>query len=113
MSKESPIFSRTYDLLRWIIPVAVKFPRQHRFVLAQALQEDALRFHGYLVEAVHDPQPLAKLNQADAELDKLRLHLRLSRDFELVKPGQYAHAAGMITEIGRLLGGWKKKQRIL
>lgn len=32
--KESPIFTRTYDLVRWLIPVTIKFPRQHRFVLA-------------------------------------------------------------------------------
>lgn len=109
MSQESPIFSRTYDLLRWVIPAAIKFPRQHRFVLAQALQEDALRFHGFLVEAVHDPAPLNKLDQADAELDKLRLHIRLSRDLELLTPGQYAHVAEMLAEVGRLLGGWKQK----
>ncbi len=109
MVKESPIFSCTYNLLRWLIPTVIKFPRQHRFVLAQALQEDAMRFHSYLVEAVHDPRPLGKLNLADAELDKLRMHIRLSRDLALLTPGQYAHVAEMITEIGKLLGGWKQK----
>jgi hypothetical protein len=40
--KESPIFTRTYDLLRRLIPVTIKFPRQQRFVLAEAIQRTAL-----------------------------------------------------------------------
>ena len=40
--KESPIFTRTYDLLQWLIPVTVKFPRQQRFVLASAIQKRRL-----------------------------------------------------------------------
>lgn len=106
---ESPIFSRTYDFLRWLIPVTTKFPRQQRFVLANTLQQEALRFHGLLVEAVHSQSPQDKLDLADAELDKVRIYLRLCRDLTLISPGQYEHTAGMLAEIGRLLGGWKKK----
>jgi 23S rRNA-intervening sequence protein len=106
--KQSPIFSRTYDLLRWLIPATVKFPRQQRFVLAQSLQQEALGFQSLLIEAVHAPIPHEKLAQADAELDKLRTHLRLCRDLALFSPGQYQHVAEMVVEIGKLLGGWQK-----
>jgi hypothetical protein len=67
----------------------------------------ALRLQELLIEAVHQPQPVASLNAADAELDKLRTHLHLSLDLKLITPGQYAHVASMTTEVGRLLGGWK------
>jgi hypothetical protein len=106
--KQSPIFSRTYDLIAWLIPATIKFPRQQRFVMAQAVQQDALQFQSLLIEAVHTDQPGTKLHLADAELDKLRTHLRLCRDFSLISPGQYQHVAGMVTEVGRLLGGWQK-----
>ena len=105
--KQSPIFSKTYDLVAWLIPLTVKFPRQHRFVMAAALQREALRFQELLIEAVHQPLPDDALRAADAELDKLRTHLRMSLDLALIKPGQYEHAARMTTEIGKLLGGWK------
>ena len=49
--KESPIFSKTYDLLLWLIPLTVKFPRSHRFVLAEAIQRTALQFQEQLIEA--------------------------------------------------------------
>ena len=106
--KESPIFSKTYDLVAWLIPVTIKFPRQQRFVMAAALQREALRFQELLIEAAHQRQPRERLIAADAELDKLRTHLRLSRDLVLISPGQYEHAARLLVEVGRLLGGWQK-----
>jgi hypothetical protein len=113
--KESPIFTRTYDLLRWLIPMTVKFPRQQRFVLAEALQRTALRFQERLIEAARAADPSPSLHQADTDLTKLRLYLRLCRDLRLMSMGQYAHAARMVNEVGRLLGGWlkasPKKQR--
>jgi four helix bundle protein len=106
--KQSPIFSKTYDFVAWLIPLTVKFPRQHRFVMAAALQREALCFQELLIEAVHRPHPRDALVAADIELDKLRTHLRLCRDLTLINPGQYEHAARMLVEIGRLLGGWQK-----
>jgi len=106
--KQSPIFSKTYDFIKWLIPLTIGFPRQQRFVIAAALQQEALCFQGLLIEAVHAALPLEKLQAADAELDKIRTHLRLCHDLKLISHGQYEHAAGMLTEIGRLLGGWQK-----
>lgn len=106
--KESPIFTRTYDLLRWLIPMTVKFPRHQRFVLAEAVQRTALGLQERLIEAARDADPLPLLRQADTELTKLRLYLRLCRDLGLMSTGQYEHAARMVNEVGRLLGGWIK-----
>ncbi len=106
--KESPIFTRTYDLLRWLIPATVKFPRQQRFVLAGAIQQAALTFQEQLIEASYADKPAPALQQADVTLAKLRFYLRLCRDLQLLSLGQYAHVAKMVNEIGRLLGGWQK-----
>lgn len=113
MPAESPIFARTYDLLRWLIPLTLKFPRQQRFVLAAALQRSALRLHECLIEAAHRDRAdaaalLSSLTRADIEIDKVRHYLRLSRDLDLITSGQYEHAAEALAEIGRLLGGWRK-----
>ena len=105
---QSPIFSKTYDFVAWLLPVTIKFPRQQRFVMAAALQREALRFQELLIEAAHQKQPAEILQAADAELDKVRTHLRLALDLELIKPGQYEHAARMLVEMGKLLGGWIK-----
>lgn len=106
--KESPIFSKTYDLLRWLIPATCKFPREQRFVLAAAVQRTTLQFQERIVEAARAKDPRLGLQQADTDLTKLRLYLRLCRDLKLLSPDQYEHVARMVNEVGRLLGGWLK-----
>jgi len=108
--KQSPIFSKTYDLLVWLIPATTKFPREQRFVLGKAVQETALRFQECLIEAglgggKTEQRALAR---ADVDLAKLRFYLRLCQDLKVFTPRQYRHVAEMVTEVGRLLGGWRK-----
>lgn len=108
--RESPIFARTYDLLRWLVPRTVKFPRAQRFVLAAAIQRVAFAFQERLIEASLGQGPQAALRGADVELAKLRFYLRLSHDLALLSERQYAHVAAMVEEIGRLLGGWRRSK---
>ncbi len=107
--QQSPIFSKTYDLLTWLIPATTKFPREQRFVLAKFIQETALRFQEDLIEAGlgKGRKRNSALARADVNLTKLRFYLRLSRDLRLITPRQYQHVANVVTEIGRLLGGWR------
>jgi len=106
--KQSPIFARTYDLVKWLIPLTVKYPRHQRFVLATAIQGAALTFQERLIEAVRLPDAAGTLRAADVELDKLRFYLRLSYDLGYISLGQQRHAGQMVAEIGRLLGGWQE-----
>lgn len=108
--KESPIFSRTYDLLLWVIPQALKFPRAHRFGLGERLVSRALDFQETLVAASLHPGQERRhlLETADTQLAQLRQVLRLCKDLQLLSVGQYEHVASLLVEIGRLLGGWKK-----
>ncbi len=40
-SSEMPIFTRTYDLLAWLLPASNHFPRAHRHTLTQRLLDAA------------------------------------------------------------------------
>jgi hypothetical protein len=108
---ESPLFAKTYDLLQWLIPQTTKFPREQRFVMAKRVQDSAFKFYDLIVraglsETRADKQELLK--EADIALHALRLNIRLSKDLVLIQDTSYAHAAERLTEIGRLLGGWRK-----
>jgi hypothetical protein len=109
--RTSPIFVRTYDMLLWLIPRTLAFPRSQRMVLARTVQEAALRFQERIIEAGLGYEPANRLRQADVELEKLRLHLRLCHDLKLLSMGQYEHVSRLVAEIGRLLGGWQKKEK--
>ena len=105
-----PIFTRTFDFLSWLLPVSNNFPRAHRFSFTRRLLDTAFDLRERLEEANHrqGEARLALLNEADVALDKVRLYLRLSARWEWLTGGQYQHAARMVAEIGRLLGGWHK-----
>ncbi len=106
--RQSPIFSKTYDFILWLLNHTEQFPKSERFRMARRLEDSAFAFYERLVEAVRSPRSRAVLLDADLELDKLRLYLRLSHARKLTQPDQYHYAAGVLVEIGRLLGGWLK-----
>ena len=74
------LFTRTFDLLEWLLPKAEKFPRQFRATVVQRLMDAVLDFN----EAIHDAHRQGgstrerHLRQADAHLDTLRVYLRLA-----------------------------------
>jgi four helix bundle protein len=109
---DSPIFVKVYDLIVWLVPHTLKFPREHRFMLAARIQTCAYDLQRALLHAVKAPTVAAQaeaLRQADIELSELRLHLRLANDIHLIERRTYEHAARLTDEVGRLLGGWQKK----
>jgi len=111
---ESPIFAKTYDLLLWLLPQANKFPRAYRFSLAERVQGRALDFQETLIAAgkVKGDARAACLRDADTQLTQLRQTVRLCHDLQLLSLGQYEHCAGLLNEIGRLLGGWQKTMQV-
>ena len=50
----------------------------------------------------------SRLAEADVLLTKLRFYLRLCLDLGIITPRQYQHVAEMVTEVGKLLGGWRQ-----
>ena len=106
---QSPIFSKTYDFILWLLDHTEKFPKSERFRMARRLEDTAFEFYELLIEATRTKRKKQQLLwQADLVLDKLRLYVRMSHSRKLTNRGQYQHAAKMLVEIGNLLGGWIK-----
>ncbi len=106
--KQSPIFVKTQNLMAWLIPRTLGFPKSQRGVLARRIQYTLFNFYERLVEASLSEESLLKLRQADMDLTKLRGYLNLARELQLLNLNQYEHAARLVNEVGRLLGGWRK-----
>ena len=108
MPKQSPIFSKSYDFILWLLNHTEMFPKSERFRMARRLEDTAFAFYEALMIATRAQEKHPVLVGADLELNKLRLYIRLSRDRKLTSPRQYQYAAERLTEIGKLLGGWLK-----
>lgn len=110
-ANELIIYTQTYDLLTWLLPQCERFPKSQRFVVTRRLQDALLDFQEalYHANAHKGPQRLSHLQAADAHLNTLRLYLRLAHRFNWLNSGQYAHVSRMVTQIGKLLGGWVRQ----
>ena len=108
---QSPLFVKTYDFLLWLIPLTLKFPKSQRFLLAERLSKMALDFYDTILDAVMEPKRQDEcLDEADKLLTKIRLYIRLSYDLKCINQRRFEHAARSVNEIGRLIGGWKRKR---
>lgn len=106
--KQSPIFVKHYDLMAWLIPCTLNFPKSQRGVLARTLQQELFRIQDWLVEAGTAQEPRPALAEVDKGLIRLRTYLRLCHDLKLLTVGQYEHVSKIMVEEGKLLGGWLK-----
>jgi hypothetical protein len=104
------IFPRTFDFLSWLLPATNHFPRAHRHSFTRRLLDAAFDFQERIEEAnMRKGQArLEQLRRADEALGKVRIYLRLAARRKWLDDGQYGHAAAMVAEVGRLLGGWQK-----
>jgi len=107
--KQSPIFTKTTDFIIWLLDHTEKFPKSERFRMGKRLEDSVFLFYELLIEATRSTKRKRQLLiQADVELEKLRLYIRMSQQRKLTGISQYYFAAGVLVEIGKLLGGWLK-----
>lgn len=83
--KESPLFSRTHDLVLWLIPQTQKFPRAHRFGLGERVQNAALDFQELIIAAgkTKGADQRAHLARSDIRLAQLKHWLRVCQELDL------------------------------
>ena len=111
--KESPIFTKTYDMVNWVSNHVSRFPKSERFRLAKRIEDHVFDFHAALIHAVRNPESrIETLEQADEILYRIKVYFRLAKDRSFTSQKQYQFIVGQLVEIGKLLGGWINKTRL-
>jgi hypothetical protein len=107
---EMVIFTRSFDLLAWLLPATNHFPRAHRHDLTRRLLDAAFDLRERLEEANirKGSARRERLERADEALVRLKVYVRLAAQLGWMTASQHHHVAGLYAEIGRLLGGWQK-----
>lgn len=106
-----PIIQKTYDLIKWYVPLLNRLPRDQKFALGDRIVTGLYELLEGLILARYSKERVKRLIVLNGRLDVLRHQSRLLRDFSLISPERYHHAAKLINEIGLELGGWLKQQR--
>ena len=111
--QEMVIFTKSFDLLDWLLSATNNLPRAHRFTFTKRMLDAAFDLRERLDEANcrKGTARRERLERADEELSKLRLYLRLAFRWGWFSGGQYKHVSAIVAEVGKLLGGWQKVSR--
>jgi hypothetical protein len=108
-----PIIQKTYDLIKWYIPILNRLPKDHKFNLGNRIATGLYSFLESLIRARYATEKLPHLEPLNSELDILRHQTRLLLDFQLINHQRYEYIAKLLNEIGMELGGWIKQKRKL
>jgi hypothetical protein len=108
--EELPIIQKTYDLIKWYVPILHRLPKTHKFTLGDRMINKLYDLLESLIAARYANEKLAQLESMGTQLDILRHQTRLLLDFQLIPVHRYEYAGKSINEIGMELGGWIKQQ---
>lgn len=110
--QELPIIQKTYDLIKWYIPILNRLPKDHRFALGDRIINKLYDLLEGLIEARYaKSDKLTRLQSLNTQLDILRYQTRLLYDFQLISTQRYKYINQQLNGIGIELGGWIKQQQ--
>jgi hypothetical protein len=101
---------KAYGLARWLIGKTTAMPRVHRFALGDRIYTQALDLVTALTQATFSREKSRALEAASDRVNSLRILLRLAKDIHLFSFDSYTYATGLLDEIGRMVGGWRKSR---
>lgn len=108
MSDNGNSIAKMYDLLKWLMPVVSRFPKDKRYTLGQRLENKLLDILELLLCANYSKDKLNLLKKANLELECCRYLIRLSCDLRFINLKRYEFISQQVNEIGRMVGGWIK-----
>ena len=111
MTAELPIIQKTYDLIKWYVPILNQLPRNHKFQLGDRMVSGLYDLLEAMIVARYQRNKLPQLQIINSKLDILRYQTRLLLNFELLSQKRYQYVGGLINGIGIELGGWIRQQR--
>jgi hypothetical protein len=110
---ELPVIQKTYDLIKWYVPILNRLPQSHKFTLGERIINQLYDLLEGLVNARYSRNKLPLLEALNNKLDLLRYQTRLLHDFDLISFKRYQYISEQINSIGTELGGWIKQQKNL
>lgn len=99
------------DMAVYLYVAMRMYPKSERHTLAADTTRSALEVGTAIARAnVTRMAPLRRkiIEEADAELMRLKILVRLGLRLEFLPMKKYEILSGQLTEIGKMLGGWLK-----
>ena len=102
------ILQKIYDMLAYGQICLKQFPKHEKHVLTSDIRSTMYRMLELTIRANKKYHKKTTLQDLDIEIEVLRTFLRLSLDNHYMNIHKYEVWTKMISEIGKMLGGWMK-----
>lgn len=108
--EDTPLFQKSFDLYKTLHTLIQKFPRTEKFTLGERLKSHGLTILETVIRAgiQSGTERLRQLEEASTQTDLLKVLVRLSFELRLLDQKHYLLLAGLLQEIGKMVGGWIK-----
>jgi hypothetical protein len=105
-----PVINQTYDLYKRLIEMDTHLEKRWRYSLGTSLEQTVLQLMGELIMAKHAPKTLKAtyLIRACAFQEIAVLKLCLFLELKIANETKISQSQAVLSEIGRMLGGWLK-----
>lgn len=110
---ELPIFIQWMDFLKWLLTATDKFPKKARFTFSDRVNQIALDIVEEIIEAKYSSNKAMILREANLNLEKLRVLLRICYESRYLPLKSYEYAVFAMNDIGKMLGGWIKHEGVV
>ena len=91
------------------ISILTPYPKSERFVLVEEIKRtlySGLRLLVYALKIYNKQEKLKYLNELDACLKLLQVHIRISFKYKYISMQNYSTWSDKLTEVCKMLGGW-------
>ncbi|MDP2631160.1 MAG: four helix bundle protein [Candidatus Uhrbacteria bacterium] len=112
--EEFSLVHKLYEWYKLLHADVVKYPKTERYTLGELLKSYTLKLIEDMWEAnaLALPERLMLLEKSQRTLDLMKLMVRLVYDLRIYTQEGYIYRQKRLQEIGKMLGGWRKKTRI-
>ncbi len=110
-----PIINKSYEAYRNIVSINDALEKRWRYSLGVSLEQSILNFLEQCIMAKNAPKSLkaAYLIKASSQLEVATLKLRLFLELGLANQTKIFQMQSILSEIGRMLGGWLRASQSL
>lgn len=107
MLENLKIYKESYNLILYLFPEIKKFPKSDKYTLGEKIKIISISFLEKII--LYTKHNKRCLKEADADLEILRIYIRLAYDLKIISFKKYEIISKKINDIGRLLGGLIKQ----
>jgi hypothetical protein len=108
------LFQKFIDFMDWFEPIVERFPAYERFALCTSIKQCMNTIMELIIETNCSKNKVAGWFRVDVKLEILRTYVHRSRTkgSKYLSKRSHETAAKKLSEVGRLLGGLIKKERV-